>query len=57
MGEKRAARRDCSHERAKSVHQQRDTHIITDYEKGSLKAGLLIACVFGACLLHWAVIA
>ena len=51
----KAARRSCSYDTRQNVHSK-DSSIITDYERGSLIVGLIIAITFGLMFVHAAVV-
>ena len=57
MDRKRATPHRGNDGGAKNVRVPEDATIVPDYERGALVAGLMTACAFGACLLHWAVVA
>ena len=57
MTTKEAARRSCNYDtRLKLSTNSRDNSIITDYERGALIAGLIIAITFGLMFVHAAVV-
>lgn len=55
MDRSKAARGSCHYARARRSTDQMDPHIVAQYERGSLVAGIVIAVSFGLMMLHWAV--
>lgn len=55
MDRSKAARRSCHYARARRSTDQMDEHILAQYERGSLIAGIIIAISFGLMMVHWAV--
>ena len=55
MAKTKAARRSCNYDTRQNVHSK-DSSIISNYNRGALIAGLIIAITFGLMFVHAAVV-